>query len=210
MTSDAVVGLEINRKPLTDFADDVAIQVNAGEVDLNQPFTIVMNGVLTKDGKLDRKLSKFDVSRQKGDPRMIDVAKSALEAVGDSGFLTYLKSLNVDKVTVTLVQDDKQINAVISSTQNTPERAKSIASGLNSYISFGKIAVENPSDERTLLDGAKVADDGKNFVLNFTIPKPIAHEMITRKLKEAQAKKVQQGQPSGDLDSKAKESSAGR
>ena len=208
MSSDAVTGLEINRKPLTDFADQVALQVETKEVDLNQPFMIVLNGVLTKDGKLDRKLSKFDVSKQKGDQKMIDVAKAAIEAVGDSGFLTYLKSLDVEKLTMTLVQDEEKIHAVISSTQTSPERAKSVASGLNSYISIGKIAVKNPSDERTLLDGAKVVDEGKNFVLNFTIPKPVAHEMITRKLQEAQAKKTQQGQPSGDLDKKMEDSSA--
>jgi hypothetical protein len=208
MSSEAVTGLEINRKPLTDFADQVAIQVETREVDLNQPFMIVLNGVLTKDGKLDRKLSKFDVSKQKGDPKMIDVAKAAIEAVGDSGFLTYLKSLDVEKLTMTLVQDDEKILAVVSSTQTSPERAKSVASGLNSYISIGKIAVKNPSDERTLLDGAKVVDDGKNFVLNFTIPKPIAHEMITRKLQEAQAKKMQEGQPSSDFDKKSEDNTA--
>lgn len=208
MSSEAVTGLEINRKPLTDFADQVALQVEAREVDLNQPFMIVLNGVLTKDGKLDRKLSKFDVSKQKGDQKMIDVAKAAIEAVGDSGFLTYLKSLDVEKLTMTLVQDDEKIHAVISSTQTSPERAKSIASGLNSYISIGKIAVKNPSDERTLLDGAKVVDDGRNFVLNFTIPKPVAHEMITRKLQEAQAKKTQQGQPSSDFDKKIEDNTA--
>jgi hypothetical protein len=208
MSSDAVTGLEINRKPLTDFADQVAIQVETREVDLNQPFMIVLNGVLTKDGKLDRKLSKFDVSKQKGDPKMIDVAKAAIEAVGDSGFLTYLKSLDVEKLTMTLVQDDEKIHAVISSTQTSPERAKSVASGLNSYISIGKIAVKNPSDERTLLDGAKVVDDGKNFVLNFTIPKPVAHEMITRKLQEAQAKKTQETQPSSDFDKKVENNAA--
>jgi hypothetical protein len=208
MSSDAVTALEINRKPLTDFADQVAVQVEAKEVDLNQPFMIVLNGVLTKDGKLDRKLSKFDVSKQKGDEKMINVAKAAIEAVGDSGFLTYLKSLDVEKVTLTLVQDDEKINAVISSTQASPERAKVIASGLNSYISVGKIAVKNPSDERTLLDGARVVDEGKNFVLNFTIPKPVAHEMITRKLQEAQAKKLKEGQPSGDLDTGTKNNTA--
>jgi len=208
MSSEAVTALEINRKPLTDFADQVALKVEGKQVDLDQPFTIVLNGVLTKDGKLDRKLSKFDVSKQKGDQGMIDVAKAAIEAVGDSGFLTYLKSLDVEKVTVTLVQDEEKINAVISSAQTSPERARVIASGLNSYISVGKIAVKNPSDERTLLDGAKVVDDGKNFVLNFTIPKPIAHEMITRKLKEAQAKRLQEGQPSGDLDPKTEHNTA--
>lgn len=199
MTSDAVTAVEINKKPLTDFADDVGAKWDAKQVDLNQAFTVVMNGVLTTDGKLDRDKSKFDDTKQKGDPKMIDVAKAAIEAVGDSNFLSYLKSLNVDKISITLVQDDTEVTAIITSAQKTPERASSIASGLNGYISLGKIKFSDPkSDERTLLDSAKVTADGKNFVFNFVIPKPVAQEMITRKLKEAQAKKAQQPKPNGN------------
>jgi hypothetical protein len=198
MSSEAVMAVEINKKPLTDFADDIVTKTEAKEVDLNQPFLIVLNGVIAADGKLDKEKSKFDVSKQKGDPKMIDVAKTAMEALGESGYLSYLKSLNVDKVTVTLIQDDNQINAVITSTQKTPELAKTVSSGINGYISIGKLSTKDPSDERTLLNGASVTADGKNFVLNFVIPKPIAQEMITRKLKEAQAKKAQQPKPNGN------------
>lgn len=210
ITSDSVTSVEINKKPLTDFADSVVAKWETNEVDLNQPFMIVLNGVITPDGKLDRQKSKFDVSKQKGDPKMIDVAKAAIEAVGDSGFLTYLKNLNVDKITVTLLQDDKQITALISSGQTTPERAKQVSSGLGLMMTFGKATVKNPSDERTLLDGAKVTAEGKNFVLNFTMPKPVAHEMITRKLKEAQAKKLQQPQPNGSSTVKSGDQSANK
>lgn len=210
LTSESVTAVEINKKPLTDFADEVVAKWDSKEVDLNKPFTIVLDGVLTQDGKLDRDRSKFDVSKQAGDPKMIDVAKAAMEAVGDSGFLTYLKNLDVDKVTVTLVQDDEKITALISSLQKTPEKAKTVASGLSFAIMVGKSTVKNPSDERTLLDGAKVTSDGKSFVLNFVLPKPVAQEMITRKLKEAQAKKTQQGQPSGDLEKKSNDNAAVR
>ncbi len=203
LTSESVTAVEINRKPLTDFADDVVAKWDAKEVDLDKPFTIVLNGVLTADGRLDREKSKFDVAKQAGDPEMIDVAKAAMEAVGDSGFLTYLKNLDVDRVTVTLVQDDEKITALVSSMQKTPEKAKTVASGLSFAIMVGKSTVRNPSDERTLLDGAKVTAEGNSFVLNFAIPKPVAQEMITRKLKEAQAKRLQQGQPSGEIDTKS-------
>jgi hypothetical protein len=195
MSSEAVAQVQINKKPLTDYADMVESKWANNEIDLNQPFTIVLNAVLTPDGKLDPKKSVFDVTKEKGDQKMIDIAKSALEAVADSGYLTYLKSLNVDKVTVTLVQDDTQITAAIVSSQKTAERAKTISSGLNGYIVVGKMTAKDPSDELTLLKGASVTTSGKDFVLNFAIPKPIAQEMINRKLKEAQAKKAQVTQP---------------
>jgi len=139
---------------------------------------------------------------------MIDVAKEALEAVGQSGFLTYLRSLGVEKINIYIVQDDKQISAVITSSQKTPEKARSMASGLNTYISIGKMAAKDPSDELTLLNGATVTPDGSNFVLNFAVPKPVAQEMIDRKLKEAQAKKAGQMQPSGNAIGKTNENTA--
>lgn len=209
MSSDAVKAVEINKKPLADFADDVVTKWDAKEVDLNQPFVVVLNGVLTKDGKLDAEKSKFDLGKQKGDQKMVDVAKAAIQAVGDSGFLTYLRSLDVEKVTITLVQDDKQLTAVISSSQKTSERANAISSGIGGYISLGKFKYGDPNtDERKLLDGAKSTADGNNFVLNFAIPKPVAQEMITRRLKEAQAKKQQQPQPNSSSLSKPNNNTA--
>jgi hypothetical protein len=139
---------------------------------------------------------------------MINVAKEALEAVGQSGFLTYLRTLGVDKVNIYIIQDENQVSAVITSSQKTPERAKTISSGLNNYISIGKMAAKDPSDELTLLRGASATQDGSNFVLNFAVPKPIAQEMINRKLKEAQAKKAQQPQPNGNAVAKPNENTA--
>ena len=198
MTSEEIQATAINKKPLVDFADDVATRWETKEIDLNQPFTVVLNGSLAADGSLDLKTSKFDVAKQKGDPKMIDVGKAALEALGKSGYLTYLKNLNVDKFVATLVQDDDQITVLITSAQKTPEVAKTIASGLGLAITVGKQITQDPSDERTLLNSAKVTAEGKSFIMNFAIPKPIAQEIITRKLKEASAKKATLPKPNGN------------
>ena len=206
MDSDAVKAVQVNKKPLTDFADSVVAKWAAKQIDLSQQFTVSMDGYLTPDGKLDPKKSRWDTTKEKGDQKMKDIAKEALEAVGESGFLTYLKSLDVDKFNITLVQDENQVMAVITSSQKNPERAKAVSSGLNTYISIGKTTAKDPSDELTLLNGASVTADGNNFVLNFAIPKPVAQEMINRKLQEAQAK--QQQQPSGNATVKTTPNSA--
>lgn len=208
MSDTDIKNVPINKRPLVEFADGVAEKWESKEVDLNQPFTVVLNGVLAADGSLDPKASKFDVTKQKGDEKIIDVGKAALEALGKSGYLTYLKNLNVDKFNATLVQDENQITVVISSAQKTPEAAKTVASGLGVAISVGKQITEDPSDERTLLNGAKVTADGKNFTLNFAIPKPIAQEMINRKLKEAAMKRAAQPKPSGTNPARSANTSA--
>jgi hypothetical protein len=208
ITTDAVAAVEVNKKPLTDFADVIAAQWAANQIDLNQKFTVALDGTITKDGKLDPKKSRFDKSKESGDAKMIEIAREALEALGQSGFLTYLQMIGVEKINVVIGQDDQQITAVITSTQKTPERAKSVSSLASASILTGKGLAKEPSDELTLLNGAKVSTDGNNFVLNFAVPKPIAQEMINRKLKEAQAKKAAQPQPNGNAVGRANENSA--
>ena len=190
LPSETVFEVQINKKPLTDFAYELATSRDAKEIDLNQNFLIVLDGVITKDGKLDRTKSKFDVSKEKGDPKMIAVGKSALEAFSDSGYLTYLALLGIEKINATLAQDEEKIVVVITSAERIPERAKTLSSQLRGVIMVGKMGVPNPSDERTLLDGTNVTSDGAISVLTFAIPKTIAHEMIARKLKEAQVLKA--------------------
>ncbi len=128
---------------------------------------------------------------------MIDVAKDAIEAVGNSGFFGYLKNYGVDKVNFTLVQDDKQIYAIIVSDQKTPEKAGSTASGFNSLLSGIKLLDQNglkKLDERSkaLVNNSKVTSEGKNFVFNFTLPKPVAQDIINKSLKERAEKKAEQ------------------
>lgn len=188
---------KFNKKPLQDYADSVVAKTDAttGKVDLKSAFTVVMDGVLLKDGKLDGKRSKF-VTRE-GSEEMIDVAKGAIEAVNNSGLLGYLKDLGAEKVNFSLVQDDKAISVVIRSDQVSPEKAKQIASGLGVLIGIAKGNVKEP-EVQMLLNSAKLKADGKSFVMNFAIPKEEAHKIIEQKLQEARQKKSQTNNGDGD------------
>jgi hypothetical protein len=196
---------QINKRPLTDLADQVVTQWATKQVDLNQNFTITMNGVITPDGKLDINKSKF--VNESGDPKMINVGKEAFQALGATGFLGYLKNAGIDQVTATLTQDDQNLTVTITSVQKSVERARTVSSLVSSFIVFGKVKYSEPSDEKTLLDAAKSGNDGKTYTLNFALPKPVAQEMITRKLQEAQAKKGQP-QPSSESNTKPNNNTA--
>jgi len=203
--SDPVAEVEINKKPFEDLGDFVNESLAKNEIDLNKPFLVVMDGVITADGKLDRKKSKF--VKAEGDEKMKEVARQAIEAVGNSGFLAYLKNSGVDRVTFTLVQDDKQINAIIVSDQKTPEKAGTTASGFNTLLSGLKLLDQNglkklDDNSRTLIENSKITSEGKNFVLNFALPKPVAQGIITKTLKErAEKRAVQQPKSSAETNS---------
>lgn len=198
ISSDPVTDFKPNKKPLQDLADDILAkradkQSKQSNLDLTKSFKVKMSGVLTEEGKLDPKKSGYVKLKdeEQGDQEMVDIAKAAIEAINNSGLFYYLKTLGVDKVDFTLIQDDKQIYAIISSSQKDENKAKSISSGFNILLAGAKLTVKE-EELKTLLNSAKFEPQGKNFVLNFNIDKPTAQKIIEKKLQEAEAKKKEE------------------
>ena len=186
---------KFNKKPLQDFADGVLAKLDSpkpeDKVDLTQNFTVVLDGTLTKEGKFDKEKTRFDKNKLLGNPQMVNLAKSAIEAMGDSNLFSYLQALGVDRVNITLVQDDKQISAIIKSNQPTEEKARTISSGFNGIIAVANMNTKDDADVQALLKATKFSAEGKTFVINFSIPKDQGHQLIDKKLGEARQKKLQ-------------------
>jgi hypothetical protein len=190
--TEVVEEVKINKKVMTDYANMVKAKMDKQEVDISKEFKVVVVGALTKEGKLDTSIDKktkqpksqFTVAE--GDPQMVEVAKEALEAVGDSGWLGYLRNYGAENVRITFQQDKDKITATVESEAKTEEKASSLASGLRALISTTKMIGKLGEDETMLLEGAKPpTSKGKLFILNFEIPKQKAREMIDRNIKKA-------------------------
>jgi hypothetical protein len=200
--SEQVAAIEINKLPFEDLGDSINGKLERKEVDLNKPFLVVLDGAIAADGKLDRSKSRF--VRSDGDEQMVNVAKDAIESIGSSGFLAYLKNIGVEKINITLIQDDKQVSAIIVSDQKTPEKAKSTASSFNLILSGLNILDEKgikklDENSKALIKNSKVTNDGKSFVLNFALPKADAQDLINRSLKERAEKKNNQPKTSNEM-----------
>jgi len=196
--NETVSAIEINKEPMKKFASDVKVKFEKKEVDLTRNFKVVADGVLTKDGKLDitidkkTKQPKSKILTKEGDPQMIEIAEKAIAAIGDSGWLGYLQGQGIEKFNFTLVQDNDNLQVIITSDLPTPEKANTVSSGVGGLISGALLLDKNGfkklgEDEKVLLTNAKALvnpANAKQFVLNFVIPKAVAQEMITRKLKE--------------------------
>ena len=196
ITSNPVADVTINREVLKGWGKDIADKVDKKEVDLSKNFSVVADVTLTPDGKLDNSIDKktkqpkSQFVKWEGDPQMIDVVKSAIEAIGDSGWLGYLKNQGVDRARLTFTQDDQQLYVVISSEMTSEEKARSVSSGLNGLIQGALIGANSNfiklgDDEKTLLANARVTPDKKVMTLNFSLPKPLAQEMINRNVEKA-------------------------
>ena len=69
--NETVAEVEINKEPMKKFASDVKVKFEKKEIDLSQNFTVVAEGVLAKDGKLDQTAENADleIRRQRANGR---------------------------------------------------------------------------------------------------------------------------------------------
>ena len=184
---------KINSKPFQDFVSFISQEVSSGKVDLTKPFAIELEGILTKEGKLDAKKSKF--TKSEGDAKMVGIAKDFIEAVNSSGLFGYLRNLGIEKIKFALVQDDSQIYGGIVSEQESAQRAMTVSSGFNTLLRMVSLMDESKQkrlsdEEKIFLQGVTANNEDKNLTLKFAYQKSVIHEMINRGLQELKQKKV--------------------
>ncbi len=192
--SETVTEANINKQVLKDYAKFVKEEVDNKKVDLNEPFKVVVEGVLTKDGKFDISKdsktlkAKTQFTYWEGNEQVVNVAKKALEAIGDSGWLIYLRNLGAENFKITLIQDGEKIFARVETDMKDANKAKSVASGLNTLLTLTKNNAKLGDDERILLSGAQTPTSNGNIcIIDFAIPKADAQAMIERNLKKVES-----------------------
>lgn len=182
--------IEVSKKPLQNFEKLIRKEIAAGKVDLSKSFSIELETVLNENGRFDRKKSRF--VKSEGDAAIIEIAKSFVEAVADSGWLVYLRQLDVEKMNLTLGQNDSQTYAAVVSELPTAERAATIAAGLNTMVRLAQMketgAKGISQDEKFLIGGIEVERANKILTIKLTYEKSAVRELIDRLLKETETK----------------------
>ena len=85
-------GLDINKRPLVDLANQVNELREKEGVDLQGAFTVKASGKIDKTGKLDPRSFKFE--RAEGDEKLVGLVEESIEAINVAGYLQYLKDLS--------------------------------------------------------------------------------------------------------------------
>lgn len=193
--------VEINKKPLFDFVDNVVAKVNSNRVDLRRQFKVVMNAYINEEGRLDIEKSRWISAEEEGDPEMILVAKDAVEKIGDSGWLVYLTKADINNVRIVFYQDEESLAADVTAIMPNENRARSTAVQFSGYIQAAIFAHNNnikkfKEDELTLLKAAGIESERNLLKIKFNLKKEVAHPIINTRLREYQADKAKQ-QPAG-------------
>jgi hypothetical protein len=174
---------EINKQAMKDFATYANNLRKQGKLDLNQPFEIIIEAELDKDGKL--KDAKF--TKKAGDANLVDLFGHMVAALNDSGFLIYLKPVDKDnpgsKVVFTVKQGDNEVLATVESEASSEESARVLAKGFQLALSIGAQSRAG-KDEEALLRNTSAEPVGKKIVFNFTMPRQAVVDLIKKQLAE--------------------------
>ena len=172
---------EINKKALKDFAIYANDLKNKGQLNLDQPFEIVIEAELDKDGKL--KDPKF--TKKEGDQNLVDLFGRMIAALNDSGFLVYLKPIDKDnpgtKVVFTIKQGATEVLASVESETSSDDSARVLAKGFNAALMIGAQSRAG-KDEEILLRNTSAAPNGKKIIFNFTMPRQAVVDLIKKQL----------------------------
>jgi len=171
---------KINRVPLRDFSDMVINRLQKKEIALNDNFLVEISGELTA-GKFDRKKTRY--VRAEGKDQMVDIAKSGIEAINDSGLFLYLAQLGSNRMNLIFAQTDDEIYSIIKFELETPQKAKSAKASFDLVLAASKMQLKN-EDEKTILNGALVSENDKTVTIKIAVEKSVGQEMIQRKLSE--------------------------
>lgn len=183
-------GIFINKRPLREKAQETIADVEAKKVTLDRSFKVVITGTigLSDDKKtiiLKNPKPVLDKNSAPNDPAMEELVQEWIIAVGDAGWLGYLDKLKAKQLVISVEQNDQELVASVRADQPTENTASTAASGLGALLQIAAGGAKD--DEKLFLEKAEVKAEGKTFVLNFKIPKPVVQEMIKRKLDEAAA-----------------------
>jgi hypothetical protein len=179
---------DINTRPLKDWLARANALRDKGQLDLSSEIEITIAASLNTDCKLTNPI----VIQKTGDARLIDVAKDMVSAIGDSGMLSFLRdprkvkdptklSCDAMPLQVTIKLDENDIAAKVESQADSPERAVEMAKGYNTLLAVGEFA-KRGHDEEILYRNTKVTSEGKQILVNFSMPRPTASEMLKKQL----------------------------
>lgn len=187
-------GVYINKRPMKEKAPGSLDMIEKEVIKIDSPFKVSIAASLGvgKDGKtiVLKNPKPIPADTSTTNPEMVKFVQDWIIAVGDAGWFGYLTRLDPKpkNVIITVEQNDTELIATVKADQPTENQAKTQASSLGVFLVGAALVAKG--DEQSFLQKASVTSEGKNFILNFKIPKPEVKDMVLRKLAEQKAKEA--------------------
>lgn len=164
---------KINKKPLKDWvkrSDKLRLE---GKLDLNKMVEIVIEADRSPDGVL----KNVAIVKKQGDPELINVATDLAAAISDSKVLYLLTDSKHLRITLRL--DSANVTAKVESDVGSEELAKSQEKTYGGLLVMGQVFKQG-KDEEIIYKAAKVKAEGKQLIVNFSMPRDTATGILKK------------------------------
>jgi hypothetical protein len=176
----------INTKPFEDIAFKGKELFDQGKLNLDSVIDVAATAALNEDGTLKPETVSFDW-KTASDQQTADLARQLVTAMSQSKVLVVLRGAK--DVRISLKLDQQTVRIEVLSDLPTEDEAMKTALGCSALVAIGRNAKKG-TNEGTLYENLKFDSAGKQFAMNFEMPKDAAGKMIAEML----AKKA--GKPS--------------
>jgi hypothetical protein len=168
---------KINKKPLKDWLASWNEKYQSGKLDLNKTIELVI--VAQRDEK--GKLHDPQVVSKSGDPVLIEAGKELVAAVNDSNVLYFLEGVGGGTVRFIVKLDAVQVTASVESEVESEARAEKMAATYGLMLFLGEKA-KSGKDEAVIYQNTQISARGKQVVVNFSMPRQAAGDMLKKQL----------------------------
>ncbi|MCA1557148.1 MAG: hypothetical protein LC731_01255 [Acidobacteria bacterium] len=164
----------INKRPFKDWLVKAKEAKDKNEIDLTKSIEMTVESDLGPDGKLvNPQITGFT-----GDERLKPYVTDFFTALSDSNSLSFLKK-DVKHIRMVVSLTDKDVTVKISSEVESPDRAMEIARGYGLLLIVGRNTKKGQTEE-IIYKNTKVSADGKQVLLNFTMPRKDMTDILTK------------------------------
>jgi hypothetical protein len=168
----------INTKPLTDLLKQGKTMRDAKEIDLSGTLEMEVEADREDDGRL----TNVEVTgAAASNPKLLQLAKDFIAAIGDSKLLGPLKGTKHLKMQVKL--DGKEVAVRVLTEMTSESEATTMASGYNGLLFLGALSKKG-KDEEALFKSVQIAAEAKQIVLTFNMPRAVAGDLLSKLIKK--------------------------
>ena len=168
---------EINKRPFTDWLANAAAMKNKGEINLDGTIEIVIEAEgIDPTGQL----IEPEYTQKTGDPNLGKLADELIKALSASGALDFLGGTG--RLTMHVKLDETNVAATVTTEMSSEGEASKKAEGYNALITTASILKSGGEEAATIYKNTKVSSNGKQVVLEFTLPRAEAGAMLKKQL----------------------------
>ena len=164
----------INKQPFEDFARDAKKLFDEGKLDLDSGIEVTATGDVREDGTLDPDTTKLDWGKVTNENNRL-AARMLLTAISQSKMFSNLEGMKA--VSMSLKLDEQNVSIRIVSDMPSELDAKKKAEGYAGMIFFAKLSRDGTSDG-AIYRSLKFKYEGKQFILNFDMPRDAAGKIL--------------------------------